>query len=424
MTVEAEIASRGMQMKNLVKKFQTLRLAFQQSDIFLRDACFTVRFVSSVSIHACLTVFRVSLNTPTPVLLNGATQLWKGYFRRHQHQYRLARLKGLRYRFRQWRHFASQGQAMTRKGEEFSDQLDAKIHRLMTLNQNLLQISEQQVDSQKNTLGKLTKEPTRRNIADDLSPQLISNLLASGASSDPEANLPTPLGITPRLPSGHLLTTATANAATGGMLPDGEGHASSGGGHFDPAQHRPLSPDSKRVQFFMPKGRPLEPEAAEGYDRDAHPAGFESPDVSRPPTADVLKIHHSSSENSRPDTPELMEYNHKQATAGAQQHNIPPHLLGRPPPNAARAILRHRAAVVGTASRLGTSSRRNRVPQQVRSFLHTVTEYHNRLHLNDSPFSLSLSLTTCRMPASKRTRRTSTPSTSTTIASCCPRRPR
>jgi hypothetical protein len=45
MTVEAEIASRGMQMKNLVKKFQTLRLAFQQSDIFLRDACFTVRLI-------------------------------------------------------------------------------------------------------------------------------------------------------------------------------------------------------------------------------------------------------------------------------------------------------------------------------------------------------------------------------------------
>lgn len=290
---------------------------------------------------------------------------------------------------------------MTRKGEEFSDQLDAKIHRLMTLNQNLLQISEQQVDSQKNNLGKLTKEPTRRNIADDLSPQMISNLLASGASSDPEANLPTPLGITPRLPSGHLLTTATANAAAG-MLPDGDGHASSGGGHYDPAQHRPLSPDSKRVQFFMPKGRPLEPEAAEGYDRDANPTGFESPDVSRPATADVLKIHHSSNENSRPDTPELMEYNHKQATAGAQQHNIPPHLLGRPPPNAARAILRHRAAVVGTASRLGTSSRRNRVPQQVRSFVHIDTEHRNRPHLNGSPSPSPRPRVGCQRPSERR----------------------
>lgn len=42
MTVEAEIANRGMQMKSLVKKFQTLRLAFQQTDIFVRDACFMV----------------------------------------------------------------------------------------------------------------------------------------------------------------------------------------------------------------------------------------------------------------------------------------------------------------------------------------------------------------------------------------------
>lgn len=320
------------------------------------------------------------------------TQLWKGYFRRHQHQYRLARLKGLRYRFRQWRHFASQGQAMTRKGEEFSDQLDAKIHRLMALNQNLLQISEQQVDSQKNNLGKLTKEPTRRNIADDLSPQLISNLLASGASSDPEANLPTPLGITPRLPSGHLLSAMTTATTTAGGMP-GDGQASGGDGHLhDPTQNRPLSPDSsKRVQFFMPSGRPLEPEAAEGYDRDTHSSsGFESPDVSRPSTADVLKIHHSSTENSRPDTPELMDYNHKQAIAGAQQHNIPTHLLGRPPPNAARAILRHRAAVVGTANRLGTSSRRNRVPQQVRS----PRAAPNRPHLTAPPPCSSLPVDT------------------------------
>lgn len=56
MTVEAEIASRGMQMKNLVKKFQTLRLAFQQSDIFLRDACFMVRDCFSLSFAGPLCV--------------------------------------------------------------------------------------------------------------------------------------------------------------------------------------------------------------------------------------------------------------------------------------------------------------------------------------------------------------------------------
>lgn len=285
--------------------------------------------------------------------------------------YKIARLRGLRYRFKQWRYFVSQEHGHVRKGEDLADQLDAKIHRLMTLNQNLLQMSEQNADQQANNGANngnnlanrkgaqpsLAKQATKRNVSDDMSPQIISNILyQGGAGSDSEPA--TPSQITPRHvnldPNSVNILTIDTNSAN------------------EQNNARPLSSSDKRVHFFKPGGKPLEAESS----------ALLTPDASRPSTAGGVMYHHdgegssdndqtnsSSYDGSRPDTPDLMEFNRKQSLAAAQLHNIPEHVLNtRPPPNAARAIMRHRAAVVGTNNvRAGHSShhRRRKIPQQV-----------------------------------------------------------
>jgi hypothetical protein len=154
-------------------------------------------------------------------------------------------------------------------------------------------------------------------------------------------------------------TSAGSNTSTSMAL-----NSSVDGGQLSPA-------DRKRVQFFMPGGNPLESDST----LPKNPT--ETPDSSRLSTAASGDLYHSSGTDllvlhggmedigSPPDTPELMEFSRHQASVAAQKHNIPEHLLTRPPPNAARAIMRHRAVVVGgNHVRHNHRRRRHRVPQQ------------------------------------------------------------
>lgn len=101
--VESDLIHQGLQMKDIIKRYQTVRLAFKQTDIFVRDACFF---------------------------------LWRGYVKRKRHACRQARLRGLRLRFRAWKAFVKNRGLRTES--KLSEELDTKINRLMRLNENLL----------------------------------------------------------------------------------------------------------------------------------------------------------------------------------------------------------------------------------------------------------------------------------------------
>lgn len=133
MASEADIASRGLQMKVFVKKFQTLRLAFRDADVFARDACFRVINLLTFDVVCILTY----------VLFADVFQLWRGYWRKSRHLSRLATLKYLRIRFKQWRAFTSSDGGHLRQREQLSKDLDKKIKRLLTLNHNLLHLSSE-----------------------------------------------------------------------------------------------------------------------------------------------------------------------------------------------------------------------------------------------------------------------------------------
>jgi len=104
--VESDMINQGIQMKDVMKQYQTVRLAFKHTDLFIRDACF---------------------------------YLWKVHMVRKRRARRVAMARGLRYRMRRWREYVS-GRTAIHK-EVLRTQLDHKIHRLMRLNENMLNLS-------------------------------------------------------------------------------------------------------------------------------------------------------------------------------------------------------------------------------------------------------------------------------------------
>lgn len=103
MQVEADMIAQGIHMKDVVKRYQTVRLAFKHTDFFIRDACFL---------------------------------LWKKHTMRKRKGRLTALRRALRYRFRRWRQYLANRTSI--QEEKLSDELDSKIHRLMQLNDNIL----------------------------------------------------------------------------------------------------------------------------------------------------------------------------------------------------------------------------------------------------------------------------------------------
>ncbi len=295
-------------------------------------------------------------------------------------------------------------------GEELSEQLDAKIHRLMALNHNLLQISEQ--NAEQNNLnnnvtgggggggvssntggsmpqGKLVRQVTqRRNISDDRSPQLISHLLSSSHTGDGSSSVDN----TPRSPlAGNRTHHFHGEDPTRhhGHIPNNTNVVTFHTETPHPGMHdgahpfpnmpfimtgKPLESSDAAIAYMTPHHQQQPPSVSATPHDSHHLKSALSPEASRPSTAGGMLTSRGYSgqgfgdDPSRPDTPELMEFSRRQAAVAAQQHNVPAHLLTRPPPNAARAIMRHRAAVVGSGlgGHGGKHHRRQRVPQQVR----------------------------------------------------------
>jgi hypothetical protein len=88
-----------MRLKDIVKKFQTVRLAFNEQQGFIRDICF---------------------------------KAWKILWKRGRRLKKLARKKGLRYRWTRWRLFMKKREE--REMEDYSNELDKKIQKLVELN--------------------------------------------------------------------------------------------------------------------------------------------------------------------------------------------------------------------------------------------------------------------------------------------------
>jgi hypothetical protein len=97
--VELEIIQQGVRLRDVVKKFQTVRLAFNEQMGFIRDVCF---------------------------------KSWKHVWIRGKRLRKLARRKGLRYRWNAWRTFLKCRKE--REMDDYSNELDKKINRLVELN--------------------------------------------------------------------------------------------------------------------------------------------------------------------------------------------------------------------------------------------------------------------------------------------------
>lgn len=95
--IELDAINRGYKMKDIVKKFQTVRLAFQTLEIFLRDASF---------------------------------RLWKRFCQLRRHRQNVARLRSIRYRWKRWIAFHRFKKQLE---EEELDQVVEEKLRLFTL---------------------------------------------------------------------------------------------------------------------------------------------------------------------------------------------------------------------------------------------------------------------------------------------------
>jgi hypothetical protein len=100
---ELHVIQQGHNMKKIVKKFQTVRLVFDEAGAFIRDACFKV---------------------------------WKKYSKFRSRLKHIGRTRGLRYRFNLWRKYNRE--RYKRDMEDFTQELDRKIDRLNILN-NLIE---------------------------------------------------------------------------------------------------------------------------------------------------------------------------------------------------------------------------------------------------------------------------------------------
>ncbi len=96
---ELHVIQQGHNMKRIVKKFQTVRLAFDEAGAFIRDACFKV---------------------------------WRRYTKGRSRLKHIGKMRGLRYRFNIWRRYNRERDK--REMEEYTQELDRKIDRLSVLN--------------------------------------------------------------------------------------------------------------------------------------------------------------------------------------------------------------------------------------------------------------------------------------------------
>lgn len=138
MQVEADMIAQGIHMKDVVKRYQTVRLAFKHTDFFIRDACFF---------------------------------LWKQHTLRKRKGRRTALRRALRYRFRRWRQYLAN--RTTIQEEKLSDELDNKIHRLMQLNDNILNSTGTEEESVAESVpaqgfGEKTKSKRATSLVDSL----------------------------------------------------------------------------------------------------------------------------------------------------------------------------------------------------------------------------------------------------------------
>jgi hypothetical protein len=88
-----------MRLKDIVKKFQTVRLAFNEQQGFIRDICY---------------------------------KAWKILWVRGKRLRKVARRRGLQYRWNNWRKFVKR--RTERELEDYSHELDKKIQKLVELN--------------------------------------------------------------------------------------------------------------------------------------------------------------------------------------------------------------------------------------------------------------------------------------------------
>lgn len=90
---------QGHSMKRIVKRFQTVRLAFDEAGCFIRDACF---------------------------------KTWKAFTKHRKRLRHIGVWRGVRYRWKVWRDYVKD--RTQRQMEEYETELDRKIQRLQELN--------------------------------------------------------------------------------------------------------------------------------------------------------------------------------------------------------------------------------------------------------------------------------------------------
>lgn len=96
---ELEIIQQGHSMKRIVKRFQTVRLAFDEAACFIRDACF---------------------------------KTWHALTKHRKRLRHIGLWRGIRYRWKVWRDYVKD--RTHREMEEYETELDRKIERLQELN--------------------------------------------------------------------------------------------------------------------------------------------------------------------------------------------------------------------------------------------------------------------------------------------------
>lgn len=106
--LELDAIHRGYKLKEIVKRFQTVRLAFQTTEVFLRDACF---------------------------------RLWKLLCLRRKQRERVARLRSLRYRWSRWVAFCGYKKKLDE--EEFEQVVEEKMLKLAQFGKSSRKLKKQ-----------------------------------------------------------------------------------------------------------------------------------------------------------------------------------------------------------------------------------------------------------------------------------------
>jgi hypothetical protein len=114
--LELDAIHRGYKLKEIVKKFQTVRLAFQTTEVFLRDACF---------------------------------RLWKLLCLRRKQRERAARLRSLRHRWSRWVAFCGYKKKLDE--EEFEQVMEEKMLKLAQFGKSSRKLKKQASELQRST---------------------------------------------------------------------------------------------------------------------------------------------------------------------------------------------------------------------------------------------------------------------------------